>query len=229
MRIDEAANNAALEQSSMGPELSRAYLTRREALAARAGDLGGVELMRAYSDLTDALVARIYDIASEGCPPDDLAVAAVGGYGRREMSPFSDVDVTFIVGAGDEESTEPIVKRAFRLLMDVLDQSGINVGYSYRRMDDVENLPLETQTALLDARRVIGSAALFDAFEAALRKAIVPAAFVIGHIESRTGRRGDSRTPFVVEPDVKEGDGGLRDLHAARPESVRGGGPALDG
>jgi len=105
-----SAADLSFDEAESSSDLSRAYLACRELAAESVAELGGVELMRAYSDLTDALVARIYEIASEGPPPDDLAVAAVGGY-------------------------------------------------SYRRMDDVENLPLETQTALLDARRVIGSAA----------------------------------------------------------------------
>ena len=188
-------------------------------------EMTGVQMMWAYSDLTDALIRRVYELAIEEAEVDNptvrraagrhVAIGAVGGYGRREMSPFSDVDVAFIVGGEEDAAIDLVVKRAFRKLMDVLDTAKLKVGYSYRRVDEVENLPIETETALLDARCITGSVSLFNSFESALRKAIVPAAFVVGHIDARRGR-GASDTPFVVEPDIKEGYGGLRDLHASR-------------
>lgn len=216
-------------------DLAAALTQWRGELETRAGEMGGLELMHAYSDLADELLCRVYDVAvaeTEAAHPTlpspagegkkgvrsasrHVAIAAVGGYGRREMSPFSDVDVAFIVGTEADEAVELVVKRAFRLMMDTLEQAGLKVGYSYRRADDVENLELETQTALLDARCVAGSPVVFGTFASALRRAIVPAAFVTGHIEARLN--GSSHgTPFVVEPNVKEGRGGLRDLHAAR-------------
>ena len=204
------------------PDLSRELIDQRGKLAAGAADMGGMEMMRAYSDLTDALVRRILEIAieeSESTNPSarrkasrGISIAAVGGYGRCEMSPFSDVDVAFLVSEDEDEEIDQVIKRAFRILMDVIEIAGLKVGYSYRRVDQVENLELETQTALLDARCIAGSMTLFNNFQTALNKAISQAAFVTGHIEARNG----SGTPFVVEPNIKEGHGGLRDLHAAR-------------
>lgn len=190
-------------------------IDQREALACRVDELSGIDLMTAYSDLTDALVARVFDLAVAETPDytGGIAVAAVGGYGRQEMSPFSDVDVAFLVRGDEDEGVGAVAKRAFRILTDVIDEARLKVGYSYRRIDEVDHLPLETQTALLDARYIAGNTSVFRSFQVALREAIVPAAFVIGHID---GRAAGSRTPFVVEPDVKEGPGGLRDLHASR-------------
>ncbi|MCL5104892.1 MAG: HD domain-containing protein [Armatimonadetes bacterium] len=206
--------------------MCRVLLARREELAATAASLGGVGMMRAYSDLTDVLIRRIFQVAATEAEVDspaavrkalrDLAIVAVGGYGRREMSPFSDVDVTFIVGGEADHEVDLVVKKAFRILMDVLEAATLKVGYSYRRVDDVENLPLDTQTALLDARWIAGSSALFSAFHAALRDAIAPAAFVIGHIDARSHPGLALSSPYAVEPNIKEGRGGLRDLHAAR-------------
>jgi [protein-PII] uridylyltransferase len=196
-------------------ELSRVLVEQRESLACRAGELSGVGLMDAYSDLTDSLVARVFDLSVQEAEVDSapIAVAAVGGYGRREMAPFSDVDVAFLVEGEEDSEVDRVAKRAFRILTDVLDEAGLKVGYSYRRVDEVEHLPLETQTALLDARCVAGNTVVFGTFHAALRHAIVPIAFVTGHVDGRSSEAG---TPFVIEPDVKEGPGGLRDLHAAR-------------
>ena len=212
----EEEYSRGFQEARLASELADALLTQREKLAARAQELGGLQMMAAYSDLTDALIRRIFHLAVEEGEARGVAIAAVGGYGRREMSPFSDVDVAFIVDSEEDEERDLMVKRAFRVLMDTLDAANLKVGYSYRGVDEVQGLPLETQTALLDARCVAGSSSLFQRFGAALREAISPAAFVIGHVESRNSAGAAQDTPFVVEPDVKEGPGGLRDLHAAR-------------
>lgn len=207
-------------------ELVDVLLKQREDLAALARTLGGIDLMRAYSDLTDALIRRVFDIAIDEAASGSevaqkkasraIAIAAVGGYGRREMSPYSDVDVAFLMGGEEDHDVNLVLRRAFRMLMDILDAAHLSLGYSYRRVDDVEHLEIETQTALLDARWVAGSASVFGTFQSALRDAIVSAAFVIGHVGARGGVTGSDISPFLVEPDVKEGCGGLRDLHAAR-------------
>lgn len=197
-------------------ELSRILIEQREILWSRAAELTAVELMSEPTDLTDGLVRRIFEHAAEGAAPsavNGIAIASVGGYGRREMAPYSDVDVAFLAGAEEDDDVDLVVKRAFRLLMDVLGEAGLKVGYSYRSIGDVEHLPLEVQTALMDARCIAGSESVFVAFQSALRGAIVPIAFVTAHAAARASA---SDTPFAVEPDIKEGAGGLRDLHAAR-------------
>lgn len=201
-------------------------LARREEVAGPAGRVGGLDMMNAYSDLTDSLIQHILEMAIRDAEEErdqvrrkaarGLAIAAVGGYGRREMAPYSDVDVAFIVGTEEDADIELVTKKAFRILMDVLDAAELKVGYSYRRVDDVDNLPLETQTALLDARCVAGSLTLFNSFNMALRNAITPATFVIDHVSGRTNHSTFRDTPFVVETNIKEGCGGLRDVHAAR-------------
>jgi len=212
----------AFESITIKSDLTLELLKRREDLAARTAGLSGIDLMLAYSDLTDALICRIFDLAIEEAASEALtvrrkalrhiAIAAVGGYGRCEMSPFSDVDVAFIIDGEEDDEVDLVIKRAFRILMDVFDDAHLSVGYSYRRAEEVDHLPLETQTALLDARCITGSESVFTSFYSALREAINPAAFTAGHIDARTL----SGTPFAVEPDIKEGPGGLRDLHAVR-------------
>lgn len=195
--------------------MSRVLLEQRDLLWGCASALTGVQLMTRLSDLTDALVLRISDCALEQDPSaaDQIAVVAVGGYGRQEMAPFSDVDVAFLVRGEQDDRVDRVAKRAFRMLMDVTDGAGLRVGYSYRCIEELEHLPLDAQTALLDARCIAGSRALSAAFQAALRSAIVPIAFVTAHVDNRASA---SDTPFAVQPDIKEGAGGLRDLHAIR-------------
>ncbi|MHB0913362.1 MAG: [protein-PII] uridylyltransferase family protein [Armatimonadota bacterium] len=177
----------------------------------------GLATLAAASDLLDGAVCRIARAALSGIPGDPLsgvAIAATGGYGRREISPFSDVDIAFIVEDEDNPQIDALVKSAYRLLMDtLLDGANLKVGYSYRPMNDCHDLPLEVQTALLDARPVTGSPLLFERFYASMLSAISPASFVFGHIAARE-HSGDSL--YSVEPEIKEGCGGLRDLQAAR-------------
>lgn len=207
-------------------ELASELCSERDTIARLSGNCSGVETMHAYADLTDALVSEIVESAVESTEEtlktaeshvrSRLAVVAVGGYGRREMSPYSDVDVAFVVDRDDDVEVDLVVKHSFRTLMDVLDKAGLKVGYSYRKTDELEDLPLDTLTALVDARCIVGSPVVFSSFRSAARKALVPAAFVLGHVQGREGLGGVQATVFSVEPDLKEGRGGLRDLHTVR-------------
>ncbi len=207
-------------------ELTEKLVEERDALAARIHDMGGLMGMHAYSDLTDALVLRVFELAMNEAAKEDptscdfaaheLAIVAVGGYGRREMCPFSDVDITFVSAQESEKNVDVVVKRAFRILMDVCESSGLKVGYSFRTPDELDDLPLETVTALLDSRLIAGSYTVFDAFRASLLKSVVPASFVNTHIKERLFKGTGDITPYIVNPDVKTSCGGLRDLHAAR-------------
>lgn len=181
------------------------------------GIIGGVELMRVQSDLIDRAIERIAELAALSCVADDVCIAATGGYGRQELSPYSDVDITFIANS-DNPEIDSFIKCAYRLLMDVfLGGTDLKVGYSYRQVGDCHDLPLDTQTALLDARRISGSAELFDRFSKTARKAIGEAAFVIGHMNERSkARQRWGISPLRVEPNIKEGAGGLRDFQTSR-------------
>lgn len=221
-------------------DLACALTSQREEIAARLNELSSFEIMHAYSDLADAFIRRIYELAkanvsaaAQYASEERVAIAAVGGYGRREMFPYSDIDVAFVATSEEYEMTDRLVKCAFRMLMESAELAGLKVGYSFRRADDVYHLPLDVQTALLDARYITGDLATFSAFKHALEKAIAPAIFVLKHVEARgalysnfsatcssyaqpdrtTSASNHYDTPFEVEPNVKEGCGGLRDLH----------------
>ena len=100
-------------------DLANILLKHRDELATQSDALGGLGAMRAYSNLTDALIRRVFDIGlTEGLGSDasairraseGIAVAAVGGYGRREMSPFSDVDVAFLVSGEEDPDVDRVV------------------------------------------------------------------------------------------------------------------------
>jgi [protein-PII] uridylyltransferase len=134
------------------------------------------------------------------------------------MSPLSDIDITFIVDNEDDPRIDILVKRTYRLLMDVLlNGAGLKVGYAYRIVGDNEDMPLETQTALLDSRYIIGSLQLYDRFYTSILRSITPGAFILEHIDMRKKVVAEwGGSAYKVEPNVKEGCGGLRDLQSAR-------------
>src|SRR5882672_2766095 len=98
----------------------------------------GLETARAYSDLVDEVIRRMLVIACEkaGHPEAEsshISVVATGGYGRREICPHSDIDITFIPQRDGDPVVERIVKEMFTLLMRVfMDANGMSVGYAYR-------------------------------------------------------------------------------------------------
>ena len=146
--------------------------------------------------------------------PSSIAVAAVGGYGRRELSPGSDVDLMFVHLPDGGTSTQQLVDEVLYPLWD----SGLPVSHAVRTAADCEaeaSVRLESLTALLDARPLAGSRELVEeAREAATKIAGADAeAFVETLRRSRQHRRSRfGSVGRMLEPDLKEGLGGLRDI-----------------
>lgn len=184
---------------------------------------GGLELARAYSDLVDGVMRRILNIAcaraGRGANPASvpIAIVATGGYGRRELCPYSDIDITFIPHRDGDALVDRIIKEMFTLVMRVfIDANGLEVGYAYRLMEDCANLDHQTTSGLLDARLIAGSNRLFIQFEHEFWLHFNSADFIFRKLEERRAqRRKAGATPRVVEPNLKEGAGGLRDLQTA--------------
>ena len=87
-----------------------------------------------------------------------MAIAATGGYGRRELAPFSDIDITFIPQRDGDAQTDHVVRELFRLVMDVfIAKCGLEVGYAYRLLSDCKALDHQTASGLLDVRYLAGS------------------------------------------------------------------------
>lgn len=183
---------------------------------------GGVRICRALTELTDAVIQQLFRLA---LPPGEerdrvrgqIAVAATGGYGRRELCPFSDVDVTFIVAEEEDETLDRTVRLMFLSLMEVFSQRAqLKVGYAYRTLADLPQLDHQTQTALLDARLVAGSHPLFHQFTQELPRHLWPAAFVRQKLAERSEQSlRNGETIYQIEPQVREGPGGLRELQTA--------------
>ena len=203
---------AALDQG-------RAELERRLEEKPSAGheNAGG------FAFLIDQLIRVIHDHATthlyssaNRSQAERLAVMAVGGYGRAEMSPHSDVDIAFLVGGKKTAWCEQVVEAMLYLMWDL----GLKVGHSTRTLDEAMLLSkndLTIRTALLEGRYVWGDQELYDEGSRLFTTEVVRGnerAFVTEKLAERNARHkrmGDSR--YVVEPNVKDGKGGLRDLH----------------
>lgn len=183
--------------------------------------LPGLEQARELSDIIDAALARIYHLACEQahCDADTLpiAIVATGGYGRQELSLFSDIDLTFIPQRDDDAQIDKVIRIMFAQAMDIfIARCGLELGYAYRLIEDCGNLDHQTACGLLDARLIVGNNRLFIKFEDAYWNHFNSADFIfakIAELNKRLQKYGS--TPRVVEPNLKEGPGGLRDLHTA--------------
>ena len=183
----------------------------------------GAELVtRELSQQMDGLIQGILDFGLSrlyGNPNpttgEQLAVVAVGGYGRQELAPGSDIDLLFLCRYKRTAHVEQMAEFLLYKLWDL----GLKVGQSVRSIDECIKLArndLTVRTALLEARLLWGSPQLFVQLEESFTREIVTgheAEFVdekLTERDQRHQRMGDSR--FLLEPNIKEGKGGLRDL-----------------
>ncbi len=231
--VDRAALNAELAAALDGGA------GRRDALAIlrRALDDGRAEIRRRFdaargggpralaeqSFLIDQLIRAIYDLAanrayraSNPTAGEHLSVAAAGGYGRGELAPHSDVDLLFVLPFKSTPRNEQVIEYVLYMLWDL----GLKVGHATRSIQECVRLArsdLTIRTAILESRFVWGEKRLFRELRTRFRKEVVEGserAFVeakLAERDERHRRLGDSR--YVLEPNVKDGKGGLRDLH----------------
>ena len=225
----------ALASLSCGPGMPRdaALATFRRHLARiqghvrdsfERGDLPALQAARLLASLTDGLIEALHGYAlsvyaetghAGAGPVGRLSVAATGGYGRGLLAPFSDIDLLFLTAAAPTLVAQRVVEFMLYFMWDL----GLKVGHATRSVADCvaeANRDHTIRTTLLDARRLAGDAELFDDFTARFRAACTEAG-AAGYLaakqaerDARHRRYGDS--PFVVEPNIKEGRGGLRDL-----------------
>ncbi|MPT48883.1 MAG: [protein-PII] uridylyltransferase [Sphingobium sp.] len=183
----------------------------------------GREAVQALAFLTDQVVRILYDVTTHHLympgnrtTAEQIALLAVGGYGRGEMAPYSDVDIAFVTPYKPTTWTEQVIESMLYSLWDL----GFKVGHSSRSIDEMVRMSkadLTIRTAMLEARYVWGDREVYDEAMARFDAEVVKdsartfVAEKLAERDDRHKRMGDSR--YVVEPNVKEGKGGLRDLH----------------
>lgn len=208
----------------------------RARLEARAP---GVEVARLYSAAADAVVKALWDYTSQDVYPppnpsdtDRLAVLAVGGYGRGVLAPFSDLDLLFLRPWKSNARAEQMTEYMLYVLWDL----GLKVGWAARSVSEALKLArrdMTIRTTLFEARPLAGDPALAESFLTRFQKEASktdPRPFIAAKMAERDQRHEKSGTSrYRVEPNVKEGKGGLRDLNtlfwiarSLAPESVLG-------
>jgi len=175
---------------------------------------GGRAALARFSDRLDALVRQIAAAAPATRQP--VAVVAIGGYGRRQLSLHSDIDLLVLFGGHLGEGEEKTLRAILTPLWDL----GLVVGHQVREIDEFANLEVDNPEflmALVDARHIVGDRGLFDRFESAFHHAGTHA-HVVGALNTLIDERYGlfNATLYQLEPDVKESPGALRDLTATR-------------
>jgi [protein-PII] uridylyltransferase len=188
-----------------------------------AGGASGGESVRAHARFIDGLVSSLVRLIGAECEragvaPAPLVLIALGGYGRGELGPSSDIDLMVIY---DVEMT-PYVQRMTQGLLYTLWDLGLQVGHSLRSLDDcvaMARTDFPSRTSMQEARFLAGDRKLFTRFRRVLRENVYRRDFeqflatTLGERDQRYRKYGAS--PYIGEPNVKESAGGLRDMHTA--------------
>ncbi len=214
-----------------GPEVrAQALQLLKDALAAGRNtaeamlldDGGGKACAARLSHLLDEIIRILHEftvaqfVTGAGRPANVMARVAVGGYGRGTLAPGSDIDLLFLLPPGKQQTGARIVEQMLYMLWDL----GLKVGHATRDIDECVRLSrtdTTIRTSILEARLVWGDKALFDdlitRFDREVVKGTGPdyAQAKLGERDERHAKAGESR--YLVEPNVKDGKGGLRDLH----------------
>ncbi|HLI21824.1 MAG TPA: [protein-PII] uridylyltransferase, partial [Stellaceae bacterium] len=232
--LDRRALAAALDaiaESAAEPDRKRVAETLKAALSVGRAEVKkrfedgarGTETVHALSFLTDQLIRVLYDFIATHVFPlanptagEKMALVAVGGYGRGELAPYSDIDLLFLTAYKRTPHTEQVVEYLLYTLWDI----GLKVGQSTRSVEETirhAEGDMTIRTAVLEARYIWGDQELFAELKRRFDRELVkksPEQFIEAKLAERDQRHeklGDSR--YLVEPNVKESKGGLRDLH----------------
>jgi [protein-PII] uridylyltransferase len=184
-------------------------------------DGDGTRCAEALSLAEDEIIRGLFDLASSELFPapaaeERISVVAVGGYGRGTLAPGSDIDLLFVLPARQSERVQAVVEFILYSLWDTRQK----VGHATRNIDECLRLAKSDNTiltAILEARYICGDEALFRRLVSEFRREIVSKGakdFIADKLRERDLRHlkvGESR--YLVEPDVKDGKGGLRDLN----------------
>lgn len=238
-RRREQAHIADIVAAGAGPQETRQRVLAALKEAKRAGEdevrrrlengLSGLDAARANRHVADQGIRVIYDHVTRHLYPTSnpstgevLSLAALGGYGRGELAPFSDIDILFLLPYKLLPRSEQVVEEILYFLWDL----GYKVGHAVRSVDDCIRLAKSDHvicTSLLEARWLWGDQKLYEDLRRRFRREVqrnfrgrrAATRFIeakLNEREQRHRRLGDSR--YSLEPNIKEGKGGLRDLQS---------------
>ena len=174
------------------------------------------ELVLARVRIVDEILQELWELLMPATEvSQSMCLVAVGGYGREELNPYSDIDVMILLGENPDSDTQQRIERFVRFMWDV----GFEIGHSVRTLNDCvsqSRADITVMTNLLEARCCAGSQRLFIQMEQKLQNSkIWPAKkfFQAKFEEQKRRHHKFSDTAKNLEPNIKEGPGGLRDIH----------------
>jgi len=164
--------------------------------------------------LADDTLRQLWQQAGLASP---LALVAVGGFGRTELFPCSDIDVLLLLPNDQSPQHDPALKSRLEAFIGSCWDAGLDIGSSVRSIDECLQeaaRDVTVQTSLLESRLITGNAALFADFQQRYFAALDPRAFFVAKtLEMQQRHQKFEDTPYALEPNCKESPGGLRDLH----------------
>ena len=170
-------------------------------------------LLHKLCGLTDDTLRKLWDAAGFDA---SLCLVAVGGYGRGELYPYSDVDVLLLLPEGTSPEADETLKTQIESFIGSCWDTGLEIGSSVRNVDECiheSSADITVQTSLLEARLITGSVKLFKTFQKRYAQAMDPQAFFVAKtLEMNQRHTKFENTPYSLEPNCKESPGGLRDL-----------------
>ncbi len=215
---DEASKKAKLLS------LLRIYLDEKRAQIKKAflsGKKNGIETGMINAEMVDELISFLFSFGAEKVfhlksKADEISVIAVGGYGRKILSPYSDIDLLFMPPSGYGKEQTKLIEFVLYMMWDLK----FKLGHGVRTLKESIKYAKEDMTIrtnLLEARLICGNKKQFSEFEAKYRKEIADKTikeFVKAKLDERNERSSKMEiSRYLVEPNVKNGRGGLRDLH----------------
>jgi [protein-PII] uridylyltransferase len=225
-----AISLALLQEVQSEPDLkrlARAYVEKgRTVLFERhRSGAGGMEIVVAWSTVMDHLIRHLYSAISAECggrfPGNrpSFALVAQGGYGRGELNPHSDIDLLFLYS----RKISPFVQAVTEKLQHTLWDAGMEPSHATRAIADCIRLAesdMRVRTSLLDARFLCGDYTLFQEFEKKVEPRLLKTGiqrFIREKLQENNARHAQyGGSVYLLEPEVKEGEGGLRDIQTAR-------------
>jgi [protein-PII] uridylyltransferase len=223
---DPALFDSALaypEKRTIVLEISKNYLDFHRQRIRKEHDSGssGHQVVGCLTSMVDTLLRNLYRIVASDLSADgteQCGLIALGGYGRGELNPRSDIDLMFLYSGKVKTFAEALSERMLYLLWDL----SLEVGYSVRTVSDcleMADKDITARTALIDSRFLFGSETLYGEYEKQVVSPVLsrnPQVFIRQKLEEnqlRLKKYGSS--VYNLEPNIKEGEGGLRDLHTA--------------
>ncbi|MCG2664027.1 nucleotidyltransferase domain-containing protein, partial [Brevundimonas sp.] len=221
-RLDEAARAGDPRAAVAGVVRDSYDAARARAERKLDGGLNGREVARLYATAADDMLAALWRVATQTLHPvspvecERLSLVAVGGYGRGVLAPYSDLDLLFLRPGKPTPRGERVIEFILYVLWDL----GAKVGPSVRSVEDclaLSRTDMTVRTALLEARPLAADARLSDLMIGRFRDMVAksdPRPFIAAKLEERALRHQKAGvTRYKVEPNVKDGKGGLRDLN----------------